>query len=187
MPPSGNSEIDWTAADSLCMQRGFCDDGWDYTCVDGRLINKIIKDSIAKNPPVYGRLKKFFSTKDGGTKKTNNTIYGHYKTEASEYITSAARRGVDLRQQRTCTCLVPPCFVLVASSSTHAVVVLVSFSHAQKSSLTIPVHVFREGVQSVLLRLRDCLLTTKLKKPELLTATTRRTLTFKTLPTRLPT
>jgi hypothetical protein len=118
----GNSEVDLTAADSLCMQRGFREGGWDYMCTDGRLINKIIKDAITVNPPVYGRLKKFFSTKDGGTKKSNNTIYGHYKTEASEYITSAAHRGVDLRQH-TCRCgRVPAAISSNESCSTHTVV-----------------------------------------------------------------
>jgi hypothetical protein len=175
MPPTGNSEIDWTAADSLCMQRGFRDDGWDYTTVDGRLINKIIKDSISKNPPVYGRLKKFFSSKDGGTKKNNNTIYGHYKTEASEYITATARRGVDLRSG---TCLPWSCLLLLLVLYSH----FCNHSLIQRSLPTIPVHVFREVVRIVPHHLLASVTTKRKKLPKSTTKTG--TQTFKTLQTR---
>ena len=88
MAPS-KSDVFGPTQSNAC-QTGFKERGWDPYEQNGKRINQIIKGDA----DLFAILKPFFSQSDGGNKKNNNTIYGHYKAQASEYITQLALRGI---------------------------------------------------------------------------------------------
>ena len=80
----------WGNKQNLAFQRGFKDKGWDPHLTDG----KKIRQTVINEPDIFAEVKPWFSQKDGGTKSNNNTIYTHFKTQASEYITLLAKIGI---------------------------------------------------------------------------------------------
>ena len=87
---SRKTNASFTPIHAQALQTGFKEHGWDPTEKEGKKINATIKGT----PQVFEILKPLFSKKDGGTKENNNSIYGHYKTQGSEYIVSLALEGV---------------------------------------------------------------------------------------------
>ena len=87
MAPNSRS---YTPVHKEALQAGFNEHNWDPHETEGKKIKAIIKGTRE----LFDVLRPLFSTSDGGTKKNNNAIYTHYKTQASEYITAQATLGV---------------------------------------------------------------------------------------------
>jgi hypothetical protein len=91
--PSQKNPPGWKAKHAVLMHKGFCKLGWDPLEIKGKNILPFIVKAIEDHEE-FKPLERFLLTSMGGVKKSNNKIYGHYKTEASEYTTDMARRGV---------------------------------------------------------------------------------------------
>jgi len=93
MPPKKQKATTFSNEHKEALQRGFKEFNWDPYETDGRQIKRIIESC----PELLVVLKPLFGTSDGGTKANNNSLYGHYKTQASEYILLCARKGIRRR------------------------------------------------------------------------------------------
>jgi len=93
MPPKKQKATTFGSEHKEALQRGFKEFGWDPYETEGRNIKRIIEST----PELLVILKPLFGTSDGGTKANNNSLYGHYKTQASEYILLCARKGIRRR------------------------------------------------------------------------------------------
>ena len=90
MAPSSSSKESFGHVHTNALQTGFKERGWDPYETQGKRINAIIKGET----DLFAVLKPFFSEADGGTKRNNNSIYTHYKTQASEFIVDRALLGI---------------------------------------------------------------------------------------------
>jgi len=97
MPPK-TKQVTWKPTHAELLQKGFREHGWDPEETDGKRINAIIKSEKA----IFEELQPFFNKTEGGTKKTNNQIYTHYKTQGSEFITAQARTGIRRTSGASC-------------------------------------------------------------------------------------
>lgn len=90
MPPKKQSG-NFGEVQKAALQKGFSSHAWDPSLTDGKSINALIKSV----PEIFEVLRPWFSKAQGGTKENNNSIYTHFKTQASEYITNiASKEGV---------------------------------------------------------------------------------------------
>jgi len=94
MPPKAKAAVTWSPGDTALVVKGFRELGWNPLEKDGKTINAIIKSTISQRAPEYDSLKTYFSTKEGGTRPSNNGLYKHYKDIASEYIVLLASLGI---------------------------------------------------------------------------------------------
>jgi len=75
------------------LQKGSAEKDWDPHETNGRQINLImrrtIEDQGAEDFDDWQCLRRLFGKNSlaGGTRENNNGIYGHYKRQASEFIT----------------------------------------------------------------------------------------------------
>lgn len=90
----GKKATNFTPVHTQALQSGFQEKGQNPHETDGKPINATIKS----DQEIFAILQPFFSQADGGTKSNNNLIYGHYKTQACEYIIYLATRGIHLNR-----------------------------------------------------------------------------------------
>ena len=94
--PAPKPAVHWGGSEVAAMLKGFREQNWDPYLTSGKEIFAVVHDAVTDDDTKeeYAILLPFFSKKHGGSQKDNNKIYTHYKTTASEYITTLARLGI---------------------------------------------------------------------------------------------
>jgi hypothetical protein len=116
----------WDSAHHAALyQKGFRELHWDPLETSGPAIKLIIEQAIAADADFEG-LRWLFSTKLGGEKDSNNNLYYHYKSEASEYITQLARIGIRSRCHHIAACLFYPFFFSSSFSPVTSCILMMS-------------------------------------------------------------